>query len=356
VGTSTSLDGDDVRRRDLLAGLPAAVLLPAARTSSGPSALAAMRDSARRGLEVGGPGSRQARDQLAAAVRYCDLNFSQFPPAVLAGQVTGLRMMAGQMLRAAQTDSARRDLRVIAGWMSALSGNLAFVLADNTAALIHLSTAARPGTAAGDDDLVCWALGAQAMTASAQGRYAEALELARAAYEHAHSPLRRAQILAWAELRALAGIGDQHQAARAMAAAQDQMAADPHGERSGRFGFDLAELGLHLAEANLALGQHAQSRTHAAASTAHTRTGRPGWAAATLVLARGEAARGNHSDAAALAYEVLDTIPPQSLRQTSRIRLRDLDSDLSAATPVAAAHELHDRLRALPPLTPANAQ
>jgi hypothetical protein len=252
--------------------------------------------------------------------------------------------------------SAGRDLRRSAGWLSALAGNLAFILADHTAALIHLSTSARLGTATGDDDLVCWSLGAQAMTASAGTRHDEALELARSAYGFARTPLRRAQILAWAELRSLAGLGDQHlaDANRVMALAQQQMAADPHGERPGRFGFDVAELRLHLAEATLALGRPAQARAHAQASAAQTTAGRPGWAAATLVLARGEAARGNHGDAAALAHHVLDTISPAALRETSRVRLRDLDADLfTGATPSRAAGELRERLRTLPPLIPA---
>jgi hypothetical protein len=42
-----------------------------------------------------------------------------------------------------------------------LTGNLAFHLGDYPAAQIHLSTAARLGTAAGDTRLTCWALGAQ---------------------------------------------------------------------------------------------------------------------------------------------------------------------------------------------------
>jgi transcriptional regulator with XRE-family HTH domain len=352
VIASTSQDGEqDVRRRELLAAVPAALFLPASR---GASALAAVPASVHQAIAADGPVSSLARDRLAAAIQYCDLNFSRFPPAVLAAEVNRLRITAGTMIRQPQPEGSRRDLYRMSGWLSALSGNLAFVLADNTGALIHLSTAARLGTATGDSDLVCWALGAQAMTANAEGRHAGALELARGAYEHAHTPLRRAQILAWAELRSLSGLGEQYgaDAARVMAMAQDQMAANPHGEQPGRFGFDLAELRLHLAEANLALGRFAQARAHAVASAAHTTVGRPGWAAATLVLARGEAARGNHGDAASLAQTVLDKIAPDALRETSRARLRDLDTDLTTSRPVpsAAGRELHDRLRALPPL------
>jgi hypothetical protein len=42
------------------------------------------------------------------------------------------------------------------------------------------------------------------MAARAQRRCADALDLARQALEYADSPLRRAQILAWGELQALA--------------------------------------------------------------------------------------------------------------------------------------------------------
>ncbi|MGQ0779439.1 MAG: hypothetical protein ACT4NY_34320 [Pseudonocardiales bacterium] len=79
----------------------------------------------------------------------------------------------------------------------------------------------------------------------------------------------------------------------------------------------------------------------------------PGWAAAVLVQARGEAARGRHSDAAALAHDVLDTIAAPALRETLRVRLRDLDRDLfTAASPDRETHELRERLRTLPPLGP----
>jgi hypothetical protein len=103
------------------------------------------------------------------------------------------------------------------------------------------------------------------MTADTQGRHAEALELARNAHEYARTPLRRAQILAWGELRSLAALGGQHraEASRVMATAQEQMAADPHGERPGRLGFDVAEMESHLAEATLALGDHVPARAHA---------------------------------------------------------------------------------------------
>ncbi|GAA4600880.1 hypothetical protein GCM10023195_01470 [Actinoallomurus liliacearum] len=81
--------------------------------------------------------------------------------------------------------------------------------------------------------------------------------------------------------------------------------------------------------------------------------GRPGWAAATLVLARAEATRGYTGDAVDLAHQVLDTIPASALRETSRTRLRDLDQDLvNADLADRTARDLRERVRALPALVP----
>jgi hypothetical protein len=326
-------------------------------TAGNDAALAAVRESIQLALEVDGPaGGPLVHDHLETAVGYYDLNFSAFTPGLLAVEVHRTRALAGAMLREQQPETTRADLRRLAGWLSALVGNLAFILADDTAAQIHLGTAARLGTAVGDNRLICWSLGAQAMTANAQHRHHVALDLARQAYEYADNPLRRAQILAWGELRSLASLGQQYRsdAMRVMAAAQEQMAADPAGEQPGRFGFDHAELQLHLAEASLQFGDHTQARAHSRISRQAKAIGGPGWAAAALVLARGEAARGRRSDAAALATEVLDTVPAPALRETSRIRLRDLDRDLFTTTdPGPEARDLRERLRGLPALVPA---
>jgi len=80
--------------------------------------------------------------------------------------------------------------------------------------------------------------------------------------------------------------------------------------------------------------------------------GSGGWAAATVILAR--AAERNAAEATALATSVLDTVPPASLRETTRRRLTALDTDLlSERQPGQASRELHDRLQALPAHVPA---
>jgi tetratricopeptide (TPR) repeat protein len=318
--------------------------------------LAGLRESIELAMEVEGPsGGQLVREHLRTAVGYYSLNFSAFPPGQLALEVHQTRALTGAMLRKPQSDADRAELRRLAGWLSALVGNLAFVLADHTAAQIHLGTAARLGTAVGEHHLICWSLGAQAMTANAQRRFPEALDLARQALEYADTPLRRAHLLAWGQLRSLVNLGTQHrsEATQVMARAQDEMAADPDGEQPGRFGFDHAELQLHLSEASLRFGRDDEARTHAELSRAAKAVGGPGWAAATLALARAEAARRRFADAAALAAEVLDTCPPGSIRETSRVRLRDLDRELfAAADPGADARDLRERIRHLPALVP----
>lgn len=320
------------------------------------AALAAVRESVQLALEAEGPsGGPLAAQYLTAAWGYYDASYSSFPPAMLATEVHRTRALVTAMLQVPQPDAARTALRRIGGWLSALAGNLAFHLGDYPAAQIHLSTAARLGTASGDARLTCWSLGAQAMTSRSQQRDAESLDLARQAMEYADTPLRRAQILAWAELPALARLGGQHRsdAVRVIGQAQDQMTADPDGAQPGRFGFDHAELHLHIAEASLLLGIPGQAREHAETSRAATRTGRPSWAAATLTLAQAEAAGGSASDAAALAHSVLDAVPADSLRETSRLRLRHLDRDLArTGTAAAEALSLAERIRVLPELVP----
>ena len=188
------------------------------------------------------------------------------------------------------------------------------------------------------------------MVTHAHGRHAEALDLAEQGSAHATSPLQRAQLLSWAQLPALAQVGTTTDVNRTATLAQREFDADPDGEQPGRFGFDSAELELHLAETHLVLNANAQVATHAQRSLAHTTVGRPGWAAATLVVAASEAGSGRPDQAADLALNVLDTIPLPALRDTSRRRLRRLDRTLASyGSPPPSVVELHDRVHALTP-------
>jgi hypothetical protein len=281
------------------------------------------------------------------------LNYAAIPPGLLAAEVHRSRAVVIAMLRHAQPVAARSELRRLAGWLSALLGNLAFHSADYVAANIHLSIAARLGTEIGHRQLTAWALGARSMLACHQHRPIEALNLALQAVEHADTSLRRAQAIAWAELPAVACLGRRDETRNAASAAQREMDTASEPDQAGRFGFDVAELELHLAEAELMLGDVTAAAVHAKTSLDHTTVGRPSWAAATLTLARSEIQRHRPDQGAELALHVLDVIPAAMLRETSRQRLAGLDHYLTElGRPGTVAADLHERLRLLPPPTP----
>ena len=323
--------------------------LPDSGAAMADNALTAVADSVQLQREIEGPGGGPAtREHIQRAVDYYALNYDRYTPSTLATEIHRCRTMVVDMLARNQLERDRTELRRMAGWLSALLGDLAFTLSDYAGAHIHLSTGARLAIAVGEKRLAGWSLGAQSMVAFFGDHPVEALDLARHAGEYADSALRRAQITAWCELRALANLGYRDDARRAASLAQRHM--DTAGrDEPGRFGFDRAELNQHLAEAFLRLGDTSTARVHADRSLGLKRPGSGGWAAATVILARAHAAERNTADSVALANSVLDTVPPASLRETTRRRLRALDADLfSERRPGPTSRDLHDRLQTLP--------
>ena len=195
--------------------------------------------------------------------------------------------------------------------------------------------------------LSAWTCGARSMVALADGQPDAALQHAEEGLALAPAGLPRAQLHAWAQLRALAGQGRDREAEEALAAAVRELEADPVGRQSGRFGFDEAEHALHEAEAHLVLGRATQAAARAERSQQVTVQGTPSWAATTLTLARAEAAT-EPADAAARAADVLDRVPPARLRSTSRQRLDQLTAELAPAASADGVAELRERVRALP--------
>ncbi|MFC7344508.1 helix-turn-helix domain-containing protein [Saccharopolyspora griseoalba] len=316
--------------------------------------LTAVADSVQLQRDLDGPaGGPATREHVQHAVDYYARHYSSYAPSVLAGEIHRARQMVVDMLTHPQPDTARCELRRLAGWLSALLGNLAFHTADYAGAHIHLGTGARLGTSVGETHLTGWSLGAQSMVASFGHRPTDALELAHQAHDHADTPLRQAQISTWCELRALSMLGRHREAATVATRAQHHM--DRAADQPGRFGFDRAEFHQHLAEAALRLGDTATAEDHAATAVSLKRTGSPGWAAVTIIRARAAAADHASSDATALAARVLDAVAPEHLRETTRQRLAALNRDLHAENhPGPHARELHDRLHALP--APAQAE
>jgi hypothetical protein len=317
------------------------------------NALTAVADSVQLQREIEGPaGGPATRDQVQRAIDYYASHYARYSPNVLVGEIHRCRQMVVDMLTRPQRDPDRTELRRLAGWLSALLGDFAFTCSDYSGAHIHLGTGARLGTSIGEHRLAGWSLGAQSMVAFFSNRPADALDLAHQAREYADTPLRQAQITAWCELRALAALGRRSDAEHAAARAQHHM--DAANDEPGRFGFDRAELHQHLAESALGLGDTPSARRHVETAITLKTTGSGGWAAAMVILARTWAAERSPADATALATTVLDTVPPDHLRETTRRRLAALDADLQTERlPAGSSRELRERLRALPAHTPA---
>jgi hypothetical protein len=328
-----------------LAPPAAAVPLPRAPTDV-PAWPAAVWESVELVMEIEGPaGGPLTLAQLDQAVRYYAAEYSRIPAERLTAEVHRCRTAVHTMLGHSPPAGVRGELHVLGGWLSALLGNLAHHRGEHTVADIHLRTAAGLAAETGHLRLRAWALWARSTVARHQGHAAAALELARAGNALAQEPLRQAQGLAWAELPALVALG--HDPSPAIAAAQRAMDTAPVDE-PGRFGFDRAEFHLHLAEALLAAGRPAAALAHAGTSRARTTPGGPGWVAATLALAGAEARHGDLDHATGLAGTVLDTVPSDRFRDTSRRRLARLVTELDRRDPSRTAHFLGDRLRALP--------
>ncbi|TDC73375.1 Twin-arginine translocation pathway signal [Streptomyces hainanensis] len=326
-------------------GRPDPAMPPMGELMTTEAGLPAVRESLRLALLVDPSGGPAVLDAAEAAVEHYALGYSKHPPHVLFSEVRAAREFLTEALAAGTRD--RTELHRLLGWLSGLLGNLAHHLDDNTGARVHLTAAATFGGQSGDAKLTAWAFGARSMTARARHRPDMAVEFAERALAATSTPLARAQILGWALLPSLAAQGRAPDAEDARRRADEAMEA-AGGEEPGRFGFDVAELRLHEAEAYLALGQPDGARPLAEASAAGCVPGTPGWAAATLLLARTEAAASRHSDAAARALDVLDQVPTNRLRATTRARLATLDEEL-AGVATSAVRDLHERLRVLPP-------
>ncbi|MFE5827188.1 Twin-arginine translocation pathway signal [Streptomyces erythrochromogenes] len=311
--------------------------------------LPAVRESLHLALLADPHGSSAVTELADAAVEHYALSYSKHPAYLLFEEVRAARRLLTDCLVTGRvTAPVAQDLHRNVGWLSALLGNLAHHLDDNTGARAHLATATAYGTRTDDARLTAWSLGAQSMVARAENRYENALAYAERAVTHAPAGLPRAQAHAWAELTSLAGLGREREADTALAAAGRELEADPNGFAAGRFGFDAAEYTLLQAETAIVLGRHEQARSTAEASIAVTSPATPGWAAATLVLAQAEAPT-QPGDAAHRALDVLDRVPAARLRSSSRVRLARLDHAL-VNVPAAGVEDLHERVRALAPL------
>ncbi|MFF8531661.1 Twin-arginine translocation pathway signal [Streptomyces sp. SAS_267] len=313
--------------------------------------LPAVRESLHLALLASPESSPLVVDLAEAAVEHYALGYSKHPPHLLFEQVHDVRKLLTPALKSGpDSEGVRRQV----GWLSALLGNLAYHLDDISGARVHLDAAAAYGARTGDRRLEAWAWGAQSMVARASGRTEASVEHAERGAAIAPRGRVRAQLHAWALLPALAVAGRGEDAEQALATAMNELDAADEPEAAGRFGFDAAELALHQAESYLALGRCADARARAESSLVGCTSGTPGWAAASLVLAQGEASDAPH-DAVQRAHDVLDRVPAARLRSTARTRLSHLTGML-AGHASADASTLAERLRTLPPPIDAHGQ
>ncbi|MFJ6017463.1 Twin-arginine translocation pathway signal [Streptomyces sp. NPDC092952] len=301
------------------------------------SGLPAIRESVHWAVSEAPDGSATLVSLAEAAVEHYALNYSKHPPAVLLEEVRETRALLSTAVAGADHEVGV-GLRRQVGWLSALLGNLAYHLDDRAGARTHLTLAGAFGESTREPALTAWASGALAMVATARTDWGHARRHAEYGLQHAPEGLRRAQLLGWALLPTLAATGRTAEADDVVDESDEIMRSA--GELPGRFGYDLAEHRLHVAEAYLTLERFDRAADVARESAAAAPAETPAWVAATLVLALAEA-RDTPDQAATRALDVLDLIPPPRLRATARERLTRLQRVLGSS-------ELAERVRTLP--------
>jgi transcriptional regulator with XRE-family HTH domain len=137
------------------------------------------------------------------------------PPRELIPAVRAQLRYVGVLLEARLTLGRHRRLLVAVGWLSLLLARLHFDAGDREAAEAGRDAALRLARQAGHAELAAWAVEAQASWALVDGRFRDALDLARAGQDLAPPASAAAVQLALDEAQAWAWLGDRDQAAGA---------------------------------------------------------------------------------------------------------------------------------------------
>ena len=164
------------------------------------------------------------------------------PPEALVPAVVDQRRYVGRLLEGRLTPAHRRRLLVAAGWLSVLLAQLHFDAGDREAAEANRDTALRLARQAGHTELTAWTVQALASWALADGRFRDALDLARAGQDLAPPATAAAVQLALDEAQAWAALGDRAQAAAARHHAALTRAMLP-GDRPGPAALAVLEAG-----------------------------------------------------------------------------------------------------------------
>jgi len=137
------------------------------------------------------------------------------PPEALIPAVRAQRRYVGRLLEARMTLGRHRRLLAAAGWLSILLAQLLFDAGERDAAEANRDAALRLADQAGHAELAAWASEALAWWALVDGRYQDALDLARAGQDLAPPASAAALQLALDEAQAWTALGDRQQAAGA---------------------------------------------------------------------------------------------------------------------------------------------
>jgi transcriptional regulator with XRE-family HTH domain len=311
------------------------------------SGLGAVLESLRLTLRVEGPaGGPGTHEQLDLAVRHYAGVYWATPPGVLFHEVRQCRQLVGALLDQPQPERQARYLRLIAGWLSALLGNLSFHLGDYTAARAHLGTAGRLGEAAGHRGLITWVRGAQSMVALYDGRVRDALRLARQGQASAPAPLARAQLASWGEARALARMGDRRGVLEAIARGSRAIQSS-HGDQGpgGVFSFSAGEFEQYCGSACLWLGLPKQAKQHVERAL-ELRDTAAAKAMARLDLAAAQRQLGYPAEASQMAMAVLE-MPDDYLIDPILRRASELSVALGPHRLLAHVRDFDERLASL---------
>jgi tetratricopeptide (TPR) repeat protein len=138
------------------------------------------------------------------------------PPGSLLPAVRAQRRYLATLLGGRLTVAQRRRLLVAAGWLSVVLARLHFEAGEHAAAEASREAALRLARQAGNAELAAWALEAAVWWALVDGRFPEAVELARAGQDRAPPASAVAVQLALHEAQAWRRLGDPEEAEGAL--------------------------------------------------------------------------------------------------------------------------------------------
>jgi len=202
-GTLPATDGDE----------PALELVaPDARPGSDGAVFEAVEIARRAEASELGPGTLAGVERTVARLRDAAAGT---PPGALLPAVLAQLGYVGRLLERRPNLAQHRRLLVAAGWLSVLVAQLSFEAGDREAAEASRDAAFRLARQAGHAELAAWSVEALALSALADGRLTDALELAQSGQDLAPPASAAAVQLALDEAQAWSSLGDQGRAAGA---------------------------------------------------------------------------------------------------------------------------------------------